>query len=385
MQRKENVVEQRVSFAAVGDIMLEQGLSRLIEKRGPEFPFLRVASELQSADIVFGNLEAPLTTRQEKVVWDFSKYGWTGKAKPIFLKGSPIAAIGLKNAGFDVVSIANNHVLDYGMKGLMETVDVLQTNGIVPVGFGLNAREATSPTLLEVKGLQVAFLAASFAYEATFFSPGVAPIGLWTLRRAVKKTRALSDIVVVSLHTGTEFKDSPSTSTIKLARSLVEAGANMVLCHHPHVLQSVEAYKKGVIAYSLGNFVFDYDSFRNRALARGQTEETIEKSRQTIILKCMLAKHGVVDYSILPIQLNSDCQPTAVPRGSELHQEIVEKVNAPLLPRFSSSSNKRSIRGRKEMSDALNGLVISLRRMDLKNLYILLRKVADRVHVHLVH
>jgi poly-gamma-glutamate capsule biosynthesis protein CapA/YwtB (metallophosphatase superfamily) len=198
-QEKRNMSEPKATFAAVGDIMLDNAISRIIDRRGPDFPFLNIASELRDMDLVFGNLETPLTTCQEKVIWDFSKFGWNGKSEPFFLKGPPTAAVGLKNAGFNVVSIANNHILDYGTKGASETMAALRKNGIVPVGFGMNTREAMAPKLIEAKGIRFAFLAGSSAYEATFFSPGAAPVDLWTLKKQVKKAREISDVIVVSL------------------------------------------------------------------------------------------------------------------------------------------------------------------------------------------
>lgn len=367
--------EQQVTFAAVGDIMLDHEVSKIIERRGPDFPFLNVASELKDADIVFGNLETPLTACQKNVIWDFSKYGWNGRAKPIFLKGSPMAAIGLKNTGFNVVSIANNHILDYGIKSLSDTLTVLHKNDIMPVGFGRNTREATAPKLLEAKGVRFAFFACSFAYEATFFSPGVAPIGLRTMKKQVKKAREISDIIVVSLHLGREFKESPSLWTIRFAHSLIETGADIVLCHHPHTLQKIETYKKGLIAYSLGNFVSDYHFFSEYT-----TEENAEKSRQSIILKCTMSKHGLIDYSVIPVRLNNEFQPTVVPRNSKLSERIIARVKAPLSPSCSCFNKKESVRARKEIAEALNGFAVNFRRKDFRSLYILFRKILDRLY-----
>ena len=366
---------RRVTFAAVGDIMLDHEVSRIIERKGTDFPFLHVASELKDADIVFGNLETPLTTCQKIVMWDFSKYGWNGRAKPIFLKGSPMAAIGLKNAGFNIVSIANNHILDYGIKGLSDTLTVLHENGIMPVGFGRNTSEATAPRSLEVKGVRFTFFACSFAYEATFFSPGVAPIGLWTLKKQVQKAREISDIILVSLHQGREFDESPSALTIRLAHNLIEIGADLVLCHHPHTLQKIETYKKGLIAYSLGNFVFDYHDF-----LKYTTEENAEKSRLSIILKCTMSKHGLIDYSIIPVQLNNEFQPTLIPRNSKLGKRIIATVKAPLSPCCSRFNKRESPRARKEVTEALSGFAVNFRRKDFKSIYILFRKILERLY-----
>lgn len=373
---KRYVSQQPITFAAVGDIMLDHKVSKLIARRGPDFPFLNVANELKDVDIVFGNLETPLTTCQKNVIWDFSKYGWAGRSKLIFLKGSPMAAIGLKNTGFNVVSIANNHILDYGIKGLRDTLTVLHKNGILPVGFGRNTRDATAPKLLEVKGVRFAFFACSWAYEATFFSPGVAPIRSRMLKKQVKKAKEISDIVVVSLHLGIEFDESRSVATIRLTRSLIESGADIILCHHPHVLQKIEIYKKGLIAYSLGNFVFDY-----RAFLKNTTKENAEKSRQSIILKCTMSKQGLIGYSIIPIHLNSEFQPTVVPRNSKLSRKIIAKAKAH-QPVHRSSFNRKELKHTlKEITAIFNGLAVNLRRKkDFKSLYIFFEKTLDRLH-----
>ncbi len=375
MDRKKNMSEPSVTLAAVGDVMLDNEMSRIIERRGPDFPFLNIVSALRDADLVFGNLETPLTTCQERVIWDFSKLGWKGKSKPFFLKGPPMAAVGLKNAGFNVLSIANNHIMDYGTKGASETVAVLRKNGIIPVGFGMNAREAMAPKLLEAKGIRFAFLAGSSAYEATFFSPGAAPVGLWSLKKQVKKARKISDVTIVSLHVGEEFNESPSPLTVRLARGLIETGANVVLCHHPHTLQRIETYEKGLIAYSLGNFVFDYGGFLDYT-----TKENAERCRQSIILKCTISKYGIINHSIIPVQLDNNFQPTMISRTSRLGKVIAATVRAPPLPSYSGLDRRESQSARKEVIKALIGLTVNLRRKDFKSIYILIRKMLDRLY-----
>ncbi len=371
-----------VAFVAVGDLMLNGEVSKAIEKKGLDFPFLNVISDLKKGDILIGNLETPLTRNREKVAWDYSKYA---ARRAIYLKGSLKGAAALRNAGFGVVSVANNHILDYGIEGATDTLTVLRKNGIRAVGFGLNSYRATTPVYMETKGVRFAFLACSFAYEATFFSAGGGPIGLYSMRKSLKKARETSNIVVVSLHIGIEFADSPSQSTIQLAHALIEKGADLVLCHHPHVLQKIERYKRGLIAYSLGNFVFDYDSF-----LKHHTEQEVQRARQSIILKCVFDKHGLTSFSFTPVLLNDDLQPTPIPETSELYKRIYARVNGCLryeryLKATQSSSCKRliekqSLSARNEKTQVLSELVASLRRKDVKSIYILLRKTLERLY-----
>lgn len=364
---------QQVIFAAVGDIMLDHEVSRLVERKDPDFPFLNIANELNDVDIFFGNLETPLTKCERRVIWDFSKYGWTGRSRQVFLKGSPRAAISLKNVGFNVVSIANNHILDYGIEGLSDTLCFLRKNGILPVGFGRNTQEAFAPATLEVKGLRFTFFACSWAYEATFFSSGVAPIRSRSLTKQVKKVRGASDIVVVSLHLGKEFDGSPSKPTIRFARSLIEAGADMVLCHHPHVLQGIEAYKHGLIAYSLGNFVFDYQAF-----SKDKARQDTERARQSIILKCGMSKEGLIDYSVVPIYLNDDFQPTVAPGNSRLNERIMAQVKMlRLRPNLGTKEDHKKVL--KVITDFSYCLALNSIRRDFKSLYILSTKIMERL------
>jgi hypothetical protein len=129
------------------------------------------------------------------------------------------------------------------------------------------------------------------------------------------------------------------------------------LCHDPHTLQKIETYKKGLIAYSLGNLMFDYHAF-----LKNHTKENAEKSRQNIILKCTMSKQGLIGYSIIPIQLNSEFQPTVVPRNSKLSQKIIAKVNAHQPVHRSSLDKKELKHTLKEITAIFNGLAVNLRR-----------------------
>jgi poly-gamma-glutamate synthesis protein (capsule biosynthesis protein) len=262
------------------------------------------------------------------------------------------------------------------MNGLSDTLNALRRNGILPVGFGQNTREAIAPKLLEVLGVRFAFFACSWAYEATFFSPGTAPIRLAMLKKQVKKAREISDIVVVSLHLGIEFDKPPTTSTIRLAHTLIETGADLVLCHHPHTLQRIEIYKRGLIAYSLGNFVFDYGSFSTHT-----SKENTERSRQSIILKCKISKSGLVDYSVIPVWLSNELQPTVIPRDSTSGKRILAQVRA--LQSSGSSiigtgEHKHSFR---QPFSIIDGIAAILKRKDFKSLYILLERALERIRM----
>lgn len=285
-----------VSLMAVGDVMLgslpiTSGVSSLINKRGPLFPFQHVALKLKKADICFGNLETVLSNTCTK------------SDQLSLLSGSPNAAKGLAYAGFNIVSLANNHVMDYGKTALLETINVLSRHGIRFAGARENVESASEPVTVEVKDMKIAFLAYSLLPKAMHRMQDTGDTS--TILKGIQKAKKRTDVTVVSLHWGYEFVDVPSPKQIQFAHEIIESGADIVLGHHPHVLQGIERYKKGIVAYSLGNFVFDMSP---------------KVTRESVILQCDLSKEGVIDYDVTPIFINDQFQP-----------EILQGENARIL------------------------------------------------------
>ncbi len=243
-------VATEVRLVAVGDIMLGGSAAPEMEKYGYDYPFVHTRQFLQRADIVFGNLEGPLTDHDVSV--DGKQY--------VFRSPPDKVALALARAGFNIVSLANNHALDYSVTGLEHTMAALEAAGIRHVGAGRNAREARNPVLLKVGETTVAFLAYSLTFPEAFWAtddqPGTAFGHERYVRTDVAAARAQADIVIVSFHWGREAITELRDYQTLLGRAAIDAGAGAVLGHHPHVLQGVERYRDGVILYSLGNFVF---------------------------------------------------------------------------------------------------------------------------------
>jgi poly-gamma-glutamate synthesis protein (capsule biosynthesis protein) len=244
-------------IAAVGDIMLGGTAAPEMQKYGYDHPFELTKDILKQAQIVFGNLEGPLTDA-----------GAAGTAKQYVFRSPPDkVAPALARAGFNVVSLANNHTLDYGPEGLEDTRAALEKAGIRHVGAGRNATEARQPVYMMADGVTVAVLAYSLTFPEEFWAgpgkPGTAFGHEKHVRADVATARATADIVVVSFHWGQEGKTELRDYQTQLAHAAIDAGASAVLGHHPHILQGVEQYKHGVILYSLGNFAFG--SFSNTA------------------------------------------------------------------------------------------------------------------------
>jgi poly-gamma-glutamate capsule biosynthesis protein CapA/YwtB (metallophosphatase superfamily) len=246
-----------IRIAAVGDIMLGGTAEPEMQRYGYDYPFERTHSILRQAQIVFGNLEGPLTE------------GGTSEIPKKYVFHSPpdMVAPALARAGFNIVSLANNHSLDYGLQGLEDTRTALEKEGIQGVGAGRNLAEARTPVYMVKGGVTVAFLAYSLTFPEEFWAgpdkPGTAFGHEQDVRSDVAAARQKADIVVVSFHWGQEGKTELRDYQVQLAHAAIDAGASAVLGHHPHILQAVERYQDGVILYSLGNFAFG--SYSNTA------------------------------------------------------------------------------------------------------------------------
>lgn len=299
-----NGIAGAVTLSAVGDMMMGWNVERNMQKYGATYPFGFVAPIFANSDINFGNLEGPITDRDDKAVWDYTKVVdevlVDGKivGTSIYCKSPSIAASRLKQAGFHVLSIANNHIMDYGAEGLLDTLEILSESGIRHVGAGRNIMEARKPVLIHTKGVDVGFLAYCDVYRASKKRAGAAPTVC--SKQDVKKLKDSSDIVVVSLHQGQYF-EWPSPAEIETAHRIVDLGADLVLIHHAHFLKGIETYHNGIIAYSLGNFVFDNTI--------DPSWSDTERARESMILQCKLTKKGVEGASPIPVIISQECQP----------------------------------------------------------------------------
>ncbi len=245
---------RRVILMAVGDIMLGRTIGEMIKTIGPQVPFLDTADTLRSADITVGNLECPISDRGEP------------EPKTYAFRAPVAAGESLAYAGFNLVNLANNHSLDFGPQALSDTLEILAANGVQAVGAGMNATQAYAPAFIEVNGLRIAFLGfvdvfpTDYDYrtwEAGPDQPGVAWAHEDRVREGVIAAKAEADIVIVLVHNGYELVQQIGSQQQLIAHAAIESGAALVIGSHPHVIQRIERYQEGLIAYSLGNFVFD--------------------------------------------------------------------------------------------------------------------------------
>jgi len=287
--------EDAVTLLFMGDIMLDRGVEFYITQHNNwKWPFLHIADTLRNADLAFGNLESVISDKGQNLGSVYS------------FRADPKTLEGLTFAGFDVLSVANNHSLDYGIEAFGDSASRLRQSGIAPVGIELFSAIAENNSKLEtrkVKGTKFGFLAYTNAgsplWRATQTTPGVAWVDQYTsekFQNTIRAAKQQSDILIVSVHFGEEYQTQPSETQKLIAKNAIDAGADIVIGHHPHVVQSVEQYKHGWIAYSLGNFVFD----------QGFSPETM----QGLIFEVVVQDKKITRVFPRSIYLNAEFQPS---------------------------------------------------------------------------
>ena len=297
-----STVQAQATLAAVGDIRLDGPVGRLIARGGAKAPVSGLGEALQ-ADIVFGNLECSLTKRGEK---QLKKWNFRAPPKSLAL---------LKAAGFNILNVANNHIMDYGRTGFLDTLAALKKNNLTYVGGGKDIAEAERLRIVEAGGLKVGFLGftSTFPQEAWAKKrrPGVAYSNFDRFPGIIKRAKDQCDVLVVSFHGGTELAEEPNDIQKGFTRMAVDAGADLVLGHHPHVLQAVELYKGKPILHSLGNFLFVSPN---------------PATRYTVIAKATLTASGVSRVDFIPIDNNWGTPKPAGPEGRKLVYDALNRL-----------------------------------------------------------
>ncbi len=311
-------MDKTLTLAAVGDICLARFIRDNIKQHGADWPF-DPCRDLLRADVTFGNLECvayepgkPEPEHRQQMIVDWNE-------------GS-----GLAHAGFSVLNLANNHILDFGAEPALQTVGFCDNYEMAHIGMGADQAAARQPVLLERNGIKVGFLGyvedvPGLKRQVT---PGPAYISEPNILEDIDELKdAGADVVVVSLHADVEFVDWPAPHRVAMSRRLVDAGADVVLEHHPHVTQGIEEYGGGLIAYSLGNFVFPLrpDSYV------GKGSPWTDKS---FVLRVQLSKDGYQSHEIAPVRIDETGRPVPVPPADaaaflERHRKISETLADP--------------------------------------------------------
>jgi poly-gamma-glutamate capsule biosynthesis protein CapA/YwtB (metallophosphatase superfamily) len=294
------------TLVAVGDIMLSRAVATRMRRHGYDYPFASTSEFMRGADIAFGNLETAITEGPEVLPFEMS------------FRADPESAKALRDAGFDVLSLANNHTPNFDEKGLVDTIFYLDEAGIVHVGAGTDS-EANRAKFIEANGIRFAFLAYNdddvvpASYEATETRRGTAFMHTERMKAAVQNARSAADIVIVSMHAGDEYEPFPNDSQTAFAHAAIDSGAELVLGHHPHVVQTMEVYKGKYIFYSLGNFIFDQMWSR--------------ETREGLAVKATFRKDGLTGVTFHPVLIEDYAQPRFLEAAGEIEQ-ILDRLTA---------------------------------------------------------
>lgn len=294
-----------MKIALVGDVMLGRLVNEFLKTHLPDYVWGDTLSIFQNADVKICNLECVISDIGQPYSQKVFHFRTDGKNVDV-----------LKLAGFDPVSIANNHVLDYEYEALLEMIKILSENKINFAGAGINFIEATKPAICRIKEKNIGLIAFTDnqpEWSATDKKPGIfyVPVNLKDKRakyllELIKKTRDDVDILIVSAHWGPNWGYTPLPEHIPFAHALIDAGADIIFGHSPHIFQGIEIYKNKVILYSLGNFIDDYvideverndQSFifeiimnRDNRLARVELYPTVIRKFQSRLAKNMEMK-----------------------------------------------------------------------------------------------
>ena len=245
--------QPRVTLAAVGDVLFARGVGKQIARHGPDYPFEETRKIIAGADIGFCNLECSLSLRG---VAQHRKYQF---------RADPALAANLRSGGFNVVSVANNHTMDFGREAMLDTIESVRKAGIVPVGAGKDRNDALALQVIQRNGLRVGFIGytdiGNDGVVRLDDRPTTAVVNSDELAAQVRSAKLRCDCLVVSFHWGIEYMKRPTERQRSLAHLCVDNGADAVLGHHPHVLQPTEQYKGKPILYSMGAFVWDSSLF----------------------------------------------------------------------------------------------------------------------------
>jgi poly-gamma-glutamate synthesis protein (capsule biosynthesis protein) len=267
---------QKLRLIAAGDIWLKAANN--------QYPFEEVRHILREKDLLFGNLETTLSETGERA------------EKHHVISTSPDAARYLVDAGFDVMSVANNHSGDLGAEGFANTLNALESRGILAIG-GSATGNRQEPVILERNGISIGFAGYTIGKLALSQDVSVNRLVEEDVFKDIASLAGRCDHIAISLHWGAEMAYYPSPQQIDLAHRLIDAGATLILGHHPHTMQAIERYRGGLIAYSLGMLQFEPRWPHNL-------------SREAVILSVDLQNDGVVgEFGVTPLIVDDNFVP----------------------------------------------------------------------------
>lgn len=302
-------IEKEKTLIFVGDIMLSREVNNKMERLSDySWPFIKIADFFNNSDLVIANLESPFLKDSKSYAVDVNSFSF---------KANPLAVAGLNLANIKVISLANNHTMNQGKQGVVDTIEILEENNIAHTGAGLNVEEARQPAIIKNGEDTFAFLSYAYPQDyslATESRHGLVGMDIEKMENDIKDLKNDEDIdlIAVLMHAGTEYVLEPNWQQKEFARAAIDAGADIVVGHHPHWPQTFEFYQGKAIIYSLGNFVFD--------------QMWSPETRQGLMLK-LVWRDEIKELSLIPTKIYSYGQVEVIEIGLE-RSNILKKISA---------------------------------------------------------
>lgn len=299
-----------VSFCTTGDLIFWREVAEYIDMNGGASAMANIADMLSTADVTISNVESPLSDNDSEPVYD----------KDVYIIGKPAAIDSIKNSGIDIASLANNHIMDYTGPALQDTLNALDGAGVLHAGAGMTEAAASEPVETTVNGVSIAFFSWTDIVPDNFLAygnePGVvsARMNMNDALKRVREAKETHDIVIVAMHWGVEYQDYiDEGQQQEPAHQLVDAGADVILGNHPHVLQGIEFYNGSLIAYAHGNCVF------RQAFEFGNTHESY-------VLNFDITEDGIKNVVATPLYLSDEYGIPSVATGDQAQTTLSRLV-----------------------------------------------------------
>lgn len=308
-KKKFDIKTQKVTtLMFTGDILLGSYFGNYIDQYGVDYPWNDVKSILNRAEVSMVNLETSVSDR-----------GKSTKSEGYGFRSLPYTLEGLVNSGIDIVSLANNHVIDYGYEAFTDTFNNLDNYNIKYVGAGKNKEEANKEQCFNVNDLRICYMASTSILGYSHWKAESDKSGVMYFNKEnyeeilnkIKSVKATCDYLIYNVHWGVEYSNYPTESQKELAHMLVDAGVDILVGHHPHVLQGVEYYKNSLIMYSLGNFIF---LIKN------------DNASRSGIFEISLDNKEILSSKIYPIEINA-CKANLLNKDDSEYKIIIDSLN----------------------------------------------------------
>lgn len=303
------VEQKEKTLIFVGDIMLSRQVNTRMEKfNNYSWPFLKIADTLAEADFVIANLESPFLKDAKSYTVNTGSFSF---------KANPLAVSGLNLANIKIISLANNHTINQGKQGIIDTINVLEENNISYTGAGLNEEDARQAAIIKSDEDTFAFLSYAYPQDyslATESRHGLAGMDIDKMKADIEKLKENENInfIAVLIHAGHEYVLEPNWQQKEFARAAIDAGADIVVGHHPHWPQIFEFYQDKPIIYSLGNFVFD--------------QMWSLETRQGLMLK-LTWRDNIKELKLIPTKIHDYGQVEILEPGAE-RTSLLKKINS---------------------------------------------------------